>query len=153
MAESAIDAAAMLRGANLRVTQPRVAVLNLLADTPHIDTDSITTRARQSVSLSKQAVYNLLRTLTEAGLIRKIEPAGSLPHYELQTGDNHQHLVCRECGAMADVMLVADDEPKAIPSTTHGYTVNETEIFYWGRCPACRDTSSETSSAPSGSPS
>jgi Fur family transcriptional regulator, stress-responsive regulator len=133
------DATTLLRGASLRVTRPRVAVLDALADHPHADTDTIATAARAGLgTVSTQAVYDVLRALTEAGLVRRIEPAGSPARFEMRVGDNHHHVVCRHCGAIADVDCAAGERPCLDPSEGHGFVIDEAEVTYWGTCPECR---------------
>ncbi len=130
-----------LRGAGLRVTQPRVAVLDAVAAHPHADTDSIIVAAREHLpALSHQAVYDSLRTLTKSGLIRRIKPSGSVARYETRIGDNHHHVVCRSCGAIADVDCAHGAAPCLTPSNHHGFVVDEAEVIYWGTCPACTST-------------
>jgi Fur family transcriptional regulator, stress-responsive regulator len=131
----------MLRGAALRVTRPRIAVLSAVHDRPHADTDSIIGVVREDLGeVSTQAVYDVLRALTAAGLVRRIEPAGSVARYESRVGDNHHHVVCRSCGAIADVDCAVGDPPCLTASDDHGYSVDEAEVVYWGLCPACSTT-------------
>jgi Fur family ferric uptake transcriptional regulator len=137
----------MLRDAALRVTRPRLAVLAAVHDHPHADTDSITQAARRdSGGVSHQAVYDVLRTLTDAGLIRRIQPSGSVARYEARVGDNHHHVVCRSCGAITDVDCAVGESPCLTASDGAGYQIDEAEVIYWGRCPACA-TSSPTQEA------
>lgn len=127
-----------LRGAALRVTQPRLAVLDAVHGNPHADTDTVIRAARERLeSVSHQAVYDVLRALTAAGLVRRIEPAGSVARYEARTGDNHHHVVCRGCGAVADVDCAVGHAPCLTASDDHGFLIDEAEVVYWGRCPAC----------------
>lgn len=128
----------LLRGAALRVTRPRVAVLNAVYRHPHADTDAIIGAARRDLGdVSTQAVYDVLRALTAAGLVRRIEPAGSVARYEARVGDNHHHVVCRSCGAIADVDCAVGDAPCMTAPEGHGYAIDETEVIHWGHCPAC----------------
>ena len=128
----------MLREATLRVTRPRVAVLSAVYDHPHADTDSIIRAVRLEVpEVSHQAVYDSLHTLTDAGLIRRIQPAGSVARYESRVGDNHHHVVCRSCNAIADVDCAVGQTPCLTASDDHGFTLDEAEVTYWGLCPAC----------------
>ncbi len=128
----------LLRGAALRVTRPRVAVLTAVHEHPHADTDSIIGAVRADVGdVSHQAVYDVLRALTAAGLVRRIEPAGSVPRYESRVADNHHHVVCRSCGAIADVDCAVGYTPCLTASEDHGYAIDEAEVTYWGLCPAC----------------
>jgi Fe2+ or Zn2+ uptake regulation protein len=133
-----MDAAVLLRGADLRVTRPRVAVLRAVHEHPHADTDTIIGVVREDLGeVSTQAVYDVLRALTTAGLVRRIEPAGSAARYEARVADNHHHVVCRSCGAIADVDCVVGHAPCLAPSDDHGYSIDEAEVTYWGLCPAC----------------
>jgi Fur family ferric uptake transcriptional regulator len=128
-----------LRGAGLRVTRPRLSVLNVLAERPHADADTIVTGARElHPSLSPQAVYGVLKALVAGGLARRIVPAGAPALFELRVGDNHHHLVCRGCGAIADVECVVGAPPCLDPADTNGFTVDEAEVVFWGTCPECR---------------
>jgi Fe2+ or Zn2+ uptake regulation protein len=128
----------MLRGAALRVTRPRVAVLSAVHDHPHADTDTIIRVVRQDRGeVSHQAVYDVLRALTAAGLLRRIQPSGSVARYESRVGDNHHHVVCRSCGAIADVDCAAAGAPCLTASDDHGFAIDEAEVTYWALCPAC----------------
>jgi Fur family ferric uptake transcriptional regulator len=128
----------MLRGADLRVTKPRVAVLTAVHEHPHADTGSIIDLVRGDVGdVSHQAVYDVLRALTDAHLLRRIQPTGSLARYEPQSGDNHHHIVCRSCGAIADVACAVGAAPCLTASHDHGFEVDEAEVTYWGISPAC----------------
>lgn len=139
----------LLREAELRVTRPRVAVLTAVYEHPHADTDQLIGAARTDLGdVSHQAVYDVLRALTTAGLIRRIEPAGSVARYESRVGDNHHHIVCRSCGAIADVDCAVGDTPCLTAADTQGFSIDEAEVTYWGLCPDCLTTSrDETSSA------
>ncbi|HLM03602.1 MAG TPA: Fur family transcriptional regulator [Blastococcus sp.] len=135
----------MLRSAALRVTRPRLAVLAAVHDHPHADTDAIKQAARREAGdVSHQAVYDVLRTLTDVGLVRRIQPAGSVARYEARVGDNHHHLVCRSCGAITDVDCAVGESPCLTASDDAGYLIDEAEVIYWGRCPACATSSSRT---------
>jgi Fe2+ or Zn2+ uptake regulation protein len=132
------DHEALLRDASLRVTRPRLAVLAAVGTEPHADTNAIVRRVRLDLgSVSAQAVYDGLRTLTEAGLVRCIQPPGSVARYESRVGDNHHHVVCRSCGAVADVDCAVGSAPCLTPSDAHGYVIDEAEVVHWGTCPAC----------------
>jgi Fur family transcriptional regulator, stress-responsive regulator len=127
-----------MRAAALRVTRPRRAVLDAVEQRPHADTDAIVRMVRAELGeVSTQAVYDGLRVLTAAGLVRRIEPAGSVARYEARVGDNHHHMVCRSCGAIADVDCAVGDAPCMAPSEHHGYAIDETEVTHWGVCPQC----------------
>jgi Fur family ferric uptake transcriptional regulator len=135
------DAELMLRGASLRVTRPRVAVLTAVHEHSHADTDSIINVVREDLGdVSVQAVYDVLRALTAAGLVRRIEPAGSVARYESRVGDNHHHVVCRSCGEIADVDCAVGEAPCLTASEDHGYTIDEAEVVFWGLCPTCSDS-------------
>jgi Fe2+ or Zn2+ uptake regulation protein len=128
----------LLRGAALRVTRPRLAVLNAVHAQPHADTDSILRAARRDLpEVSHQAVYDVLRALTDAGLVRRIQPAASVARYEARVGDNHHHVVCRSCGMIADVDCAVGHAPCLTASHDHGFSVDEAEVVYWGTCPDC----------------
>src|SRR5689334_24008602 len=134
----------MLRGASLRVTRPRIAVLAAVHDHPHADTESILGAARAaSGDMSHQAVYDVLRALTDAGLVRRIQPAGSVARYEARVGDNHHHLVCRSCGTVRDVDCVVGEPPCLTAADDGGFAIDEAEVVYWGLCPACQSPRSE----------
>ena len=127
-----------MRGAALRVTRPRVAVLTAVYEHPHADTDSIIGVVREDLGgVSHQAVYDVLRALTAAGLVRRIEPSGSVARYESRVGDNHHHVVCRSCGAIEDVDCAVGDAPCLTASDGHGFAIDEAEVTYWGLCPTC----------------
>jgi Fe2+ or Zn2+ uptake regulation protein len=133
----------LLRGAALRVTRPRVAVLTAVHEHPHADTDSIIGVVREDLpEVSKQAVYDVLHALTAAGLVRRIEPAGSVARYESRVADNHHHVVCRSCGAIADVDCAVGDTPCLTASDDNGYSIDEAEVTYWGLCPTCSNARS-----------
>jgi Fe2+ or Zn2+ uptake regulation protein len=128
----------MLHGASLRVTRPRVAVLAAVYDHPHADTHSIIGVVRNELGdVSQQAVYDVLRALTDAGLLRRIQPAGSVARYESRVGDNHHHVVCRSCGAIADVDCAVGSAPCLEASDDHGFVIDEAEVVYSGLCPEC----------------
>ena len=135
---AASDFERVLRGASLRVTGPRVAVLRAVHDHPHADTDSICGVVREDLGVvSLQAVYDVLRVLTDAGLVRRIQPAGSVARYEARVGDNLHHVVCRSCGAIADVDCAVGYTPCLTAADTLGYEIDEAEVTYWGQCPQC----------------
>ncbi len=132
------DAEGMVRGASLRVTRPRVAVLTAVHDHPHADTETIIGAVRAELGeVSTQAVYDVLRALTTAGLVRRIEPAGSVARYESRVTDNHHHLVCRSCGIVEDVDCAVGSAPCLTAADDHGFAIDEAEVTYWGLCPAC----------------
>jgi Fur family transcriptional regulator, stress-responsive regulator len=130
--------AEVLRGAGLRVTAARVALLETLRDGDHLGVEVITSGVRERVGhVSLQAVYEALHALTAAGLVRRIEPAGSPALFERRVGDNHHHLVCRSCGAVTDVDCAVGEAPCLTASDDHGFSVDEAEVIYWGLCPDC----------------
>ena len=136
------DPKALLRAVGLRVTAPRVAVLEALAAEPHSTADDVAGRVRQNLgSVSTQAVYDVLRACVNAGLVRRIEPAGSSARYETRTGDNHHLLVCRVCGRVADVDCAVGETPCLEPSDLAGFTVDEAEVVFWGVCADCQANS------------
>ncbi|MDI1465172.1 Fur family transcriptional regulator [Catellatospora sp. KI3] len=132
------DFEAQLRAVGLHVTRPRLAVLAALRDHPHVDTETVITLVRtEQPGVSHQTVYDVLRALTTAGLVRRIHPAGSSARYESRVGDNHHHAVCRACGAIADVDCAVGATPCLTASDDHGFVVDEAEVVYWGTCPGC----------------
>ena len=136
----------LLRGADMRVTRPRLAVLRAVRRHPHADTGSVLAAVRtEEPTVSHQAVYDVLGALSESGLVRRIQPAGSVARYELRVGDNHHHVVCRSCGEVADVDCAVGVRPCLDASDTHGFVVDEAEVTYWGLCPDC---STQTSPPP-----
>ncbi|MFY0407035.1 Fur family transcriptional regulator [Solicola sp. PLA-1-18] len=130
-----------LRGAALRVTRQRVAVLAAVQTLPHADTDTVLRAVRSEMAdVSHQTVYDALHALTGAGLVRRIQPAGSVARYEARTGDNHHHVVCRSCGVVADVDCTTGQAPCLAPSDDHGFVIDEAEVIFWGTCQACSTT-------------
>lgn len=135
----AIDAAALLRDAGLRVTKPRTAVIAALAAAPHASADDVFQAIASALpGTSRQAVYNVLGDLAGSGLAQRIEPAGSPARYELRVGDNHHHIVCTECGAVADVDCSVGHAPCLTPQHTAGFEISEAEVTYWGTCADCQ---------------
>lgn len=127
-----------LRGAGLRVTAARVALLETVRAGDHLDVEAIATGVRDRVGhISLQAVYEALHALTTAGLVRRIEPPGSPARFEGRVGDNHHHLVCRSCGVVADVDCAVGHAPCLTASDDRGFAVDEAEVIYWGQCPSC----------------
>ncbi|GAB1822758.1 Fur family transcriptional regulator [Herbidospora sp. RD11066] len=130
-----------LRGAGLRVTAARVALLETVRGGNHLGVEDIATGIRDRVGhVSLQAVYEALHALTAAGLVRRIEPAGSPARFEGRVGDNHHHVVCRSCGVVADVDCAVGEVPCLTASDAHGFQIDEAEVIYWGRCPDCSAT-------------
>jgi Fe2+ or Zn2+ uptake regulation protein len=139
---SSPDYAEQLRLADLRVTRPRVAVLGAVCEHPHADTETIFDSVRTGLpEVSRQTVYDVLAALTTVGLIRRIQPSGSLARYESRVGDNHHHVVCRSCGVIADVDCAVGDAPCLTPfdgdGLLDGFSIDEAEVIYWGVCPEC----------------
>lgn len=134
-----------LRAAGLRVTRARLAVLAEVGESPHAAVDEITAGARDRIgSLSVQAGYDVVCALAKAGLLRRIEPAGSPARYELETGDNHHHVVCRQCGAIVDVECAAESAPCLHAHAGTGFEIDEAEVIFWGTCPECQISNSTT---------
>ncbi|WP_197377434.1 Fur family transcriptional regulator [Mycolicibacterium baixiangningiae] len=140
-----------LRGANLRVTRPRVAVLETVHALPHADTETIFASVRAILpDVSRQAVYDVLHALTGARLIRRIQPSGSVARYESRVGDNHHHVVCRSCATIADVDCAVGEAPCLMPSdhdALDGFVLDEAEVIYWGLCPVCAPEHSTANSS------
>ena len=135
-----------LRDAGLQVTGQRLAAYDEVVRRPHSDVDTIAAGVREAIgSVSTQAVYDGLNALTAAGLLRRIEPAGSPARFETRVGDNHHHLVCRTCGALVDVDCAVGETPCLEPSDPAGYSVDEAEVIYWGQCPTCQHAANATS--------
>jgi Fe2+ or Zn2+ uptake regulation protein len=127
-----------LRGAGLRVTAARVALLETVRHGDHLDVEAVASGVRDRVGhISLQAVYDALHALTSAGLIRRIEPAGSPARFEGRVGDNHHHLMCRSCGVVADVDCAVGEAPCLTAADDQGFSIDEAEVIYWGLCPAC----------------
>jgi Fe2+ or Zn2+ uptake regulation protein len=132
------DYAEQLRMADLRVTRPRLAVLEAVHAHPHADTETIFGAVRTGLpDVSRQAVYDVLAALTAVGLVRRIQPSGSVARYESRVGDNHHHVVCRSCGIIADVDCAVGDAPCLIPFDHTGFLLDEAEVIYWGLCADC----------------
>ncbi|MBS1694887.1 MAG: transcriptional repressor [Actinobacteria bacterium] len=135
---STSDHAEQLRLAALRVTRPRVAVLEAVHTHPHADTETIFGTVRGALpDVSRQAVYDVLNALTAVGLVRRIQPSGSLARYEARVGDNHHHVVCRSCGVIEDVDCAVGEAPCLTAVDDNGFVVDEAEVIYWGLCPDC----------------
>jgi Fur family ferric uptake transcriptional regulator len=142
---STVDFSEQLRLADLRVTRPRLAVLEAVCAHPHADTETIYSAVRVALpEVSRQAVYDVLAALTSANLIRRIQPSGSVARYESRVGDNHHHVVCRSCGVIADVDCAVGDAPCLTPAdpdgALDGFVLDEAEVIYWGLCPDCSAT-------------
>ena len=136
--ESPLDNDALLRQHGLQVTAQRLAVLRAVSDRSHSTADDIDKIVRAEIgAISRQAVYDALAVLTEKGLLRRIQPAGSPARYENRVGDNHHHIVCRNCGSMSDVDCAVGDAPCLTAADDLGYEIDEAEVIYWGHCPEC----------------
>ncbi len=130
--------AQILRDHGVQVTAQRIAVLQAVAARPHVTADVVAEMARGEIgAISKQSVYDALATLVDAGIVRRIEPAGSAARYETRVSDNHHHLVCRGCGAVVDVDCAVGAAPCLTAADTAGFAVDEAEVTYWGTCPEC----------------
>lgn len=133
------DPGALLRSTGLRVTSPRLAVLAVVDSRPHIAAEDVAVLVRERLgAVSTQTVYDALRVCTDVGLMRRIEPAGSPARYERRTGDNHHHLVCRQCGRIEDVECAVGHAPCLQADHDHGFQIDEAEVNYWGTCPECQ---------------
>jgi Fur family transcriptional regulator, stress-responsive regulator len=145
-----VDPATALRSCGLRVTKQRLAVIAALAETPHSGAEAVLTRVRSEVGqVSTQAIYDVLNTLTDQSLVRRIRPAGSSARYELRVGDNHHHVVCRRCGDVADIDCATGAapclEPSGLDLSSPGFVVDEAEVTYWGLCSTCAGGDAGTS--------
>ncbi len=137
-ASQPLTTAEELRGAGLRVTAVRVALLETVRDGDHLGVEAIASGVRDRVGhVSLQAVYEALHALTAAGLVHRIEPAGSPARFEGRVGDNHHHIVCRSCGVVADVDCAVGEAPCLTASDDHGFSIDEAQVIYWGLCPSC----------------
>lgn len=133
-----LDFAGQLRIAGLRVTRPRVTVLEAVHAHPHADTETIFGAVRGGLpEVSRQTVYDVLNALAAVGLVRRIQPSGSVARYESRVGDNHHHVVCRSCGVIADVDCAVGEAPCLTASDDNGFVLDEAEVIYWGVCPDC----------------
>ena len=138
-----------LRSKALRVTRPRLAVLAALQQHPHADTEMVINVVRADVgAVSHQAVYDVLRVLTDVGLVRRIQPAGANARYETRVDDNHHHLICRSCGEIVDVECAVGRAPCLTAESDHGYVIDEAEVAYWGICPDCATAAAPMSESP-----
>lgn len=134
-----LDARELLREHGLQVTAQRLAVIQAVSEQPHATSDEVVEQVRSTIgSVSRQAVYDALGVFSELGILRRIQPAGSAARYEGRVGDNHHHLVCRECGKLVDVDCAVGRQPCMEPTSDHGFSIEEAEVVYWGTCPACQ---------------
>jgi Fur family ferric uptake transcriptional regulator len=137
--QQSAESADLLREHGVQVTAQRLAVLRAVAARPHGTADEVAEAVRAEIgAISRQGVYDALGVLAEKGLLRRIQPAGSSARYEQRVGDNHHHLVCRSCGQTEDVDCAVGAAPCLEPSDDRGYEIDEAEVIYWGRCPACK---------------
>jgi Fur family ferric uptake transcriptional regulator len=143
--ETPADHDAILREHGLQVTAQRLAVLRAVSDRPHSSANDIDEAVRSDIgAVSRQAVYDALAALTDKGLLRRIQPAGSAARYEDRVGDNHHHLICRSCDRMIDIDCAVGDTPCLTAAEDWGYEIDEAEVIYWGRCPECAAATSRT---------
>ncbi len=128
-----------LRSRGLQVTAQRLAVMHAVSNRPHASATELTDDVRAEIgSISRQAVYDTLGAFVEAGIVRLIQPTGSVARYEDRVGDNHHHLICRSCGVMFDIDCAVGTTPCLTADDDHGFEIDEAEVVYWGRCPTCR---------------
>ncbi|HYO18059.1 MAG TPA: Fur family transcriptional regulator [Dermatophilaceae bacterium] len=136
-----MTAAELLRQQGIQVTAQRLAVMKAISEHPHITAEGVAQSARSDIgTISLQSVYNALGVLVDAGLVRHIQPVGSPSRYEDRVGDNHHHVVCRDCGRLEDVDCAVGYTPCLTASDDHGYAIEEADVVYWGRCPQCLQT-------------
>ena len=137
------DPAELLREHGYRVTAQRLAVLRAVSSRPHLTAEDVVEIVRTDIgAISRRAVYDAVGSLADEGVLRRIQPAGSAARYEVRVGDNHHHLVCRNCGSVVDVDCAVGDAPCLTASDDAGFEIDEAEVVYWGRCPACLPASS-----------
>jgi Fur family transcriptional regulator, stress-responsive regulator len=135
-----IDPADLIRGKGFKVTAQRLAVLRAVAASPHLTAEDVVEVVRADIGVvSRRAVYDAVGVLADIGLLRRIQPSGSAARYEDRVGDNHHHLICRSCGQMVDVDCAVGTTPCLTAADDAGYDIDEAEVIYWGRCPACRE--------------
>lgn len=141
-AQPPVEPAELLRLHGVQVTAQRLAVLQAVSDRPHGTADDVASAVRAEIgAISRQGVYDALGVLVDKGILRRVQPAGSPTRYEHRVGDNHHHLVCRSCGRTVDVDCSIGTAPCLDVTDDHGYEIDEAEVIYWGRCPACRKAS------------
>jgi Fur family transcriptional regulator, stress-responsive regulator len=132
------EPAELLRQHGYRVTAQRLAVLRAVSSRPHVTAEDVVDIVRADIgAISRRAVYDAVGSLADDGLLRRIQPAGSAARYEVRVGDNHHHLVCRNCGTLVDVDCAVGDAPCLTASDDAGFEIDEAEVVYWGRCPEC----------------
>jgi Fe2+ or Zn2+ uptake regulation protein len=141
------DPASVLRSRGVQVTAQRLAVLRAVSEHPHATADGIAADVRAHIgTISRQSVYDALALLTEVGLVRRIQPVGSPARFEDRVDDNHHHIICRDCGSLVDVDCAVGAAPCLTPKDDFGYQIDEAEVAYWGRCPACQTAAAQRSS-------
>jgi len=139
VAAPAVEWAETLREHGFSITAQRLAVMRAVAEHPHITADEVADAVRANIgAISKQAVYDALTVLVDAALVRRIQPQGSPALFEDRVGDNHHHLICRDCGRVSDVDCAVGSVPCLTASDDHGFTIDEAEVAYWGRCSKCQ---------------
>ncbi len=144
--DTSLDGPDVLRRHGLQVTAQRLAVVRAVSGGSHSTADDVYRLVRADIgAISRQAVYDALTALTDKGLLRRIQPAGSPARYENRVGDNHHHLICRSCSRMVDVDCAVGDTPCLTAADDSGYEIDEAEVIYWGRCPACAAPSAGSS--------
>ncbi len=140
-----VDPAEFLRQQGFKVTAQRLAVLRAVSASPHLTADDVVEVVRADIAvISRRAVYDAVNVLADMGLLRRIQPAGSAARYEDRVGDNHHHLICRACGRMVDVDCALGATPCLTAADDAGYEIDEAEVIYWGRCPACQQAPGAT---------
>jgi Fe2+ or Zn2+ uptake regulation protein len=133
-----LDPAELLRRRGLRVTAQRLAVLRAVSSESHVTADVVADAVRAEIgSISLQGVYDALEVLVDGELIRRIRPSGSPARFEARVGDNHHHVICRDCGCVADVDCAVGSAPCLTATDDGGFEIDEAEVIYWGRCPEC----------------
>lgn len=133
------DVDQLLRSHGVQVTAQRLAIMDAVSAHPHATADELLEQVRTVIgSISRQAVYDSLGVLSDKGLIRRIQPAGSAARYEDRVGDNHHHLICRSCGTTFDIDCAVGEVPCLTADDDHGFLIDEAEVIYWGYCPTCR---------------
>jgi len=143
------DPETLLRQQGIYVTAQRLAVLRVVGVTPHAVAEDVLQAVRSEIgSISRQSVYDTLNTLSDLGLLRRIQPMGSSARYETRTGDNHHHVICRGCGRVEDVDCAVGERPCLTASQAHGFDIDEAEVVYWGRCSDCQQGTDSTSPVP-----
>jgi Fur family ferric uptake transcriptional regulator len=140
------DPASVLRERGVQVTAQRLAVLRAVERHPHATADTVASDVREQIgAISRQSVYDALGTLVDVGLLRRIQPEGSPARFEDRVDDNHHHIICRDCGSLVDVDCAVGSAPCLTPKEDFGFQIDEAEVAYWGRCPACQAAQSQMS--------